>query len=188
MRFWNSIGYHDYEGLALELDEQARLVHDLAAKAMILQSRLARVRSIDRRGVRSDVLPRTRVPDANRRACRREKCGSRRRVAEKVAGQFRPCHTAKTEWKAPRMLDKIDPSCKYSRLKTKLHLGGAAGFDALNSRSWPPPLLSSAPKATLRNSRVCGGLSRHRWKIACALAALVVAASCVLALGRACAM
>ncbi len=29
MRFWNSIGYHDYEGVALELDEQQRLVRDL---------------------------------------------------------------------------------------------------------------------------------------------------------------
>src|SRR5688500_7170244 len=29
MRFWNGLAYHDYEGLALELDEQARLVRDL---------------------------------------------------------------------------------------------------------------------------------------------------------------
>lgn len=29
MRFTNAIGYHDYEGLALELDEQERLVKDL---------------------------------------------------------------------------------------------------------------------------------------------------------------
>src|SRR6476646_2558746 len=39
MRFTNSIGYHDYEGLALELEEQARLVSDLGEhKAMILRN------------------------------------------------------------------------------------------------------------------------------------------------------
>src|SRR3982751_5383087 len=39
MRFTNSIAYHDYEGLALELDEQARLTRDLGThKAMILRN------------------------------------------------------------------------------------------------------------------------------------------------------
>jgi ribulose-5-phosphate 4-epimerase/fuculose-1-phosphate aldolase len=39
MRFTDSIGYHDYEGLALELDEQARLTRDLGAhKVMILRN------------------------------------------------------------------------------------------------------------------------------------------------------
>ena len=39
MRFTNNIGYHDYEGLALELDEQARLTRDLGEhKVMILRN------------------------------------------------------------------------------------------------------------------------------------------------------
>ena len=39
MRFTDAIGYHDYEGIALELDEQQRLVHDLGAHdAMILRN------------------------------------------------------------------------------------------------------------------------------------------------------
>ena len=39
MRFTDSIGYHEYEGLALELDEQARLVRDLGMhKTMILRN------------------------------------------------------------------------------------------------------------------------------------------------------
>src|SRR3982751_5918176 len=39
MRFTDSIAYHDYEGLALELDEQTRLVRDLGShKAMILRN------------------------------------------------------------------------------------------------------------------------------------------------------
>ena len=39
MRFWNRIGYHDYEGIALALDEQRRLVADLGPHfAMILRN------------------------------------------------------------------------------------------------------------------------------------------------------
>lgn len=39
MRFTDAIGYHDYEGIALDLDEQARLVRDLGAhNAMILRN------------------------------------------------------------------------------------------------------------------------------------------------------
>jgi len=39
MRFTDSIGYHDYEGIALDVDEQARLVRDLGThNAMILRN------------------------------------------------------------------------------------------------------------------------------------------------------
>jgi len=39
MRFTDAIGYHDYEGIALELDEQRRLVADLGKhNAMILRN------------------------------------------------------------------------------------------------------------------------------------------------------
>ena len=39
MRFTDAIGYHDYEGIALELDEQRRLVADLGQhNAMILRN------------------------------------------------------------------------------------------------------------------------------------------------------
>ncbi|WP_119154087.1 class II aldolase/adducin family protein [Caldimonas tepidiphila] len=39
MRFYNRIGYHDYEGIALDLDEQQRLVRDLGPhKALILRN------------------------------------------------------------------------------------------------------------------------------------------------------
>src|SRR6476620_3247542 len=39
MRFTDNIAYHDYEGLALELDEQARLTRDLGEhKVMILRN------------------------------------------------------------------------------------------------------------------------------------------------------
>lgn len=39
MRFYQRIGYHDYEGIALDLDEQQRLVRDLGPhKALILRN------------------------------------------------------------------------------------------------------------------------------------------------------
>jgi len=39
MRFFGSLSYHDYEGIALDMDEQQRLIHDLGANnAMILRN------------------------------------------------------------------------------------------------------------------------------------------------------
>jgi ribulose-5-phosphate 4-epimerase/fuculose-1-phosphate aldolase len=39
LKFYGKLGYHDYEGIALDLDERARLVADLGAhKAMILRN------------------------------------------------------------------------------------------------------------------------------------------------------
>lgn len=39
MRFYNRVGYHDYEGIALDLDEQRRLVRDLGPhKVLILRN------------------------------------------------------------------------------------------------------------------------------------------------------
>jgi len=36
MRFYNRIGYHDYEGVALDLDERQRLVSDLGDKRVLI--------------------------------------------------------------------------------------------------------------------------------------------------------
>lgn len=118
MRFWNSIGYHDYEGLALELDEQQRLVRDLGNyKAMILRNH----------GL---LTCGTAIPEAFdymyylERACQTQigamSGGAKLRipapsVAEKVAAQFKglPYKAKRPEWKALlRMLDKTDPSYK----------------------------------------------------------------------------
>jgi ribulose-5-phosphate 4-epimerase/fuculose-1-phosphate aldolase len=119
MRFWNSIGYHDYEGLALELDEQQRLVHDLGNhKAMILRNH----------GLLTCGAS---IPEAFdymyylERACQTQigamAGGAKLRipapsVAEKVAAQFKnlPYKAKRPEWKALlRMLDKTDPSYKH---------------------------------------------------------------------------
>ncbi len=69
MRFSNCLSYHDYEGIALDMDEQQRLVRDLSTNnAMIsAQPRLARLRRERGRGIRRDVLPRARLPSASGR-------------------------------------------------------------------------------------------------------------------------
>jgi ribulose-5-phosphate 4-epimerase/fuculose-1-phosphate aldolase len=116
MRFTNSIGYHDYEGLALELDEQTRLVGDLGThKAMILRNHglLTCGESIPEafdlmyyleRACQSQIAAaasgaKLRMPPAE--------------VAAKTAAQFKGLayKQKRTEWKAHlRMLDTLDAS------------------------------------------------------------------------------
>ncbi|HEV7820375.1 MAG TPA: class II aldolase/adducin family protein [Burkholderiales bacterium] len=118
MRFTGNLGYHDYEGLALELDEQARLTHDLGAhKVMILRNHglLACGESVAEAFDLMYYLERACQSQINAMAG-----GARLRmppaaVAEKTAAQFKklPYKAKKTEWKAlTRMLDKTDPSYK----------------------------------------------------------------------------
>ena len=118
MRFFGNVAYHDYEGLALELDEQARLTRDLGShKAMILRNHglLTCGASISETFDYMYYLE---------RACQTQISalagGAKLRipapaVAEKVAAQFKalPYKPRRPEWKALlRMLDKMDPSYK----------------------------------------------------------------------------
>ena len=118
MRFYGNVAYHDYEGLALELDEQARLTRDLGGhKAMILRNHglLTCGASIPETFDYMYYLE---------RACQTQISalagGAKLRipapaVAEKVAAQFKalPYKPRRPEWKALlRMLDKMDPSYK----------------------------------------------------------------------------
>jgi ribulose-5-phosphate 4-epimerase/fuculose-1-phosphate aldolase len=118
MRFAGRLAYHDYEGLALDLDEQARLVRDLGGRnAMILRNHglLTCGASIPEafdymyyleRACQSQVTAmaggaRLRVPP--------------REIAERTATQFAtlPYKPKRPEWKALlRMLDRMDPSYK----------------------------------------------------------------------------
>ncbi len=118
MRFTNSIAYHDYEGLALELDEQARLVRDLGShKAMILRNHglLACATSIPETFDTMYYLERACQTQISAMAG-----GAKLRipppsVAEKTAAQFKalPYKPKRPEWKALlRMLDKTEPSYK----------------------------------------------------------------------------
>jgi ribulose-5-phosphate 4-epimerase/fuculose-1-phosphate aldolase len=119
MRFTDSIGYHDYEGLALEMDEQARLVNDLGEhKAMILRNHGLLTCG-------SSIAEAFDLMYYLERACQAQVAATAggatirtppHEVAQKTARQFRnlPYKTQKTEWKALlRMLDKTDDS--YTR-------------------------------------------------------------------------
>src|SRR5688572_1361859 len=119
MRFTGSVAYHDYEGLALELDEQARLTRDLGShKAMILRNH----------GLMTcgESIPETfDYMYYLERACQTQVTalagGVKLRmpppeVAAKVAAQFKalPYKPKRPEWKALlRMLDRTEPSYKH---------------------------------------------------------------------------
>jgi ribulose-5-phosphate 4-epimerase/fuculose-1-phosphate aldolase len=118
MRFTDSIGYHDYEGLALELDEQARLTRDLGThKVMILRNHglLACGESVAEAFDLMYYLERACQSQINAMAGGAKLRVPPAGVPEKVAAQFRklPYKAKKTEWKAlTRMLDKTDPTYK----------------------------------------------------------------------------
>ncbi len=118
MRFTNRIGYHDYEGLALELDEQARLTRDLGShKVMILRNHglLACGESVAEAFDLMYYLERACQSQVNAMAGGARLSVPPAAVAEKTAAQFSklPYKAQKTEWKAHlRMLDKTDPTYK----------------------------------------------------------------------------
>jgi ribulose-5-phosphate 4-epimerase/fuculose-1-phosphate aldolase len=118
MRFTNSIGYHEYEGLALELDEQARLTRDLGAhKVMILRNHglLACGESVAEAFDLMYYLERACQSQVNAMAGGAKLRIPAAAVAEKTAAQFKklPYKAKKTEWKALlRMLDKTAPGYK----------------------------------------------------------------------------
>ena len=116
MRFTGCLAYHDYEGVALDVDEQARLVADLGHdNAMILRNHGLLTCGASVR-IAFDLMYHL------ERACQAQvgaMAGGAAlsippvQVAEKVARQFaRPGRTAPdTGWEAVlRMLDRIDPS------------------------------------------------------------------------------
>jgi ribulose-5-phosphate 4-epimerase/fuculose-1-phosphate aldolase len=116
MRFTNALGYHDYEGLALELDEQARLVRDLGQhKALILRNHGLLTCG-------SSIAEAFDLMYYLERACQSQVTalsgGAKlrlppREVAEKTARQFAGLayKERKVEWKAHlRMLDRTQPS------------------------------------------------------------------------------
>ena len=89
MRFTGCVSYHDYEGIALDVDERERLVRDLGRNdAMILRNHGLLTCGADRaRGVRPHVLPRARLSGAGRGDGRRRRARDpvRRRRAESRA-------------------------------------------------------------------------------------------------------
>lgn len=116
MRFHGALAYHDYEGVALDLDEQQRLVRDLGAhRAMILCNHglLTAGETIAQAFDLMYYLERACTAQVDALAG-----GSKLRipsapVAAKVAAQFAnlPYKKKQTEWRAlRRALDRSDPS------------------------------------------------------------------------------
>lgn len=116
MRFWNRIAYHDYEGIALDLDEQQRLTADLGDKeAMILRNHglLTVGPSVRAAFDAMYYLERSCQAQVAAMAGNAELVIPPPEVCEKVARQFqranRPAETR--DWPALlRMLDRTDTS------------------------------------------------------------------------------
>ena len=116
MRFTGCLSYHEYEGLALDLDERARLIRDLGSNdAMILRNHGLltcgpRVRDAFELMYYLDVACQAQVAAMSGGAALSIPSPD---AAKKVAAQFqRPGRTAPdTGWEASlRQLDRIDPS------------------------------------------------------------------------------
>ncbi len=116
MRFTDAIGYHDYEGIALEMDEQARLVRDLGTHdAMILRNHGLLVCGATVHDAFDLMMHLERACQAQvaAQAGGAELVEPAHEVARKVAAQFsRPGRKAPANaWAALlRMLDRKDPS------------------------------------------------------------------------------
>jgi len=118
MRFTNRIAYHDYEGVALDLPEQRRLVRDLGRRnVMILRNHglLACGASVAEAFDLMYYLERACQAQIGAMAGGAALSIPKRAVARKVARQFaRPGRTAPgNAWTALlRLLDRIDPAYK----------------------------------------------------------------------------
>ncbi len=118
MRLTGNVGYHDYEGVAIDLDEQKRLVADLGGKmTLILRNHglLSCGRTVREAFDYMYYLERACQAQIAALAGGAKLVIPPKAVAEKVALQFnRPGYQEKKgEWRALlRMLDKTDPSYK----------------------------------------------------------------------------
>jgi ribulose-5-phosphate 4-epimerase/fuculose-1-phosphate aldolase len=116
MRFAGCLSYHDYEGIALDLDEQERLIRDLGANnAMVLRNHglLTCGASVQVAFDLMYYLERACQAQVGAMGAGAELVIAPPAVAQKVAAQFaRPGRTAPdTQWAALlRMLDRADPS------------------------------------------------------------------------------
>ncbi len=118
MRFWDRLAYHDYEGVALDMDEQQRLIRDLGAhKAMILRNHglLTCGATVREAWDLMYYLERACQAQVAAMAGGAELVIPAPEVAERVARVFlNPSRPAtERDWPALlRLLDRIDPSYK----------------------------------------------------------------------------
>jgi ribulose-5-phosphate 4-epimerase/fuculose-1-phosphate aldolase len=116
MRFWDRLAYHDYEGVALDMDEQTRLVRDLGPHSAMILRNHGLLTCGDTVREAWDLMYYL------ERACQAQVAAMAGgapltipapEVADRVARAFlRPGRTApEKDWPALlRMLDRIDPS------------------------------------------------------------------------------
>jgi len=119
MRYWNRVAYHDYEGVALDFDEQKRLVADLGDKSvMILRNHglLTVGKTVREAFDHMYYMERSCQAQIAAMAGGAELVIPSPEVAERVAQQFlRPNRpSVGKDWTAfLRMLDKMDQSYKH---------------------------------------------------------------------------
>ena len=92
MKFYNRLAYHDYEGVALDLEERARLVRDLGQhKAMILRNHglLAGGTSVPEAFHQLYMLERACAAQVAALSCGRELVIPREAVCQHVSDQFK---------------------------------------------------------------------------------------------------
>lgn len=114
MRFYNRIGYHDFEGIAVDLDERKTLARDLGQhKAMILRNHglLAAGTSVPEAFNILVYLERCCEAQVDAMAARTELVMPPPEVCEHAAKQFDTEISPERDWKAHlRLLDGLDPS------------------------------------------------------------------------------
>ena len=118
MRFFGALAYHDYEGVALELDEQPRLVRDLGPhRAMILRNHglLTAGETVREAFDAMHYLERACQAQIAAQAGGGELIECDDVLAAKVARQFaEPDPGAEHDWPALlRLLDRIDTSFRW---------------------------------------------------------------------------
>jgi len=114
LRFYNRIGYHDFEGLAVDMAERRSLARDLGQhKAMIMRNHglLAAGGSVAEAFNLIVYLERCCEAQVDAMAARTELVTPSPEVCERTARQFEKELVPERDWKAHlRLLDGLDPS------------------------------------------------------------------------------
>jgi len=118
MHFWNRLGYHEYEGVALDTDERERLVRDMGPhQVMVLRNHgiLAAGRTIPEAFMLAYYFERAARIQLMAQASGDNLMLPPEEISEKAAAQFNQCQgdirlRGEREWPAfIRLLDRIDP-------------------------------------------------------------------------------
>ena len=132
----DEVAYHDYEGVAVDLDERERIIADLGDKMRdaAQEPRHARGRRDGRRGVHPHLFPRARLPGADPGALgRRGNLNNPPQGAPEVdrpAGQDRPQARRRRARLAGAAAEGLPPRSELRDLTRPLHHGARCGSAA----------------------------------------------------------